>query len=486
MAKKARRSKDQPRFEWPTGDGGKFALLAVCVLCQLITIGITWPLWQVRTEPIHLPVLPLPPLPFGVALVASLAVVLWKPKIGVAIHGGLFAAACVFDQTRVLPQVWTPIIFMAALAWQPMQRFARWYLAAMWVWAGVHKFISPEWWNVHSLSMLALVNAEWISLSAGFAGGVAASELGLGLLAIFKPKWAAFACPALHLGIALFLSPLGADWNYSVIPWNIATAIVGFWVLRFQPTERNAWEVYAAAALLIIPAGFYIGWTSPYIAHVLYSGHTPRAMISTPETAGEITGWKETAAPFPQQRRVYLQYFFQTANTGDKLHIADSRWLLNDLYYEKEETGLRLLTREEFMNANEFNVRGSFVDDRNSSMALSLAGAEMLKREANAPIYAIAFPPERFRPELLKHLNGLRNIEQIQLSGTSIEDDDLRWLKPLHRLSILSLNQTAVTDKGMQLLHDRPKFEILQVHGTAVSEEALSRVIKQPKENGGD
>lgn len=462
MVKKARRKPKQSGFKWPTGDGWSFALLAICVISQWITLAITWQLWEVRTEPVHLPILPIPQAPFGLFMAATALAVLIKPKIGAATHAGVFLAACAFDQTRMLPQIWMHILFMAAIAWRPMARFSRWYLAAMWVWAGLHKFISTAWWRVHSISMLALINTEWTWLHSWFAGIVAASELALGLLAIFKPKWAAIACPLLHLGIALFLSPMGANWNYSVIPWNITTAIVGCWLLWNQPEERKRWELYAAAALLIVPAGFYIGWTSPYFAHVLYSGGTPKAMISSPDGASEITGWDVTASPFPQQRRIYAQFFQQTAQVGDKLHIADPRWLLNDLYYEKTEAGVRRLTLDEFDKANSYGVRGSFVDNRESSMALSLTGATMMTRENRGPIYAIEFNAEKFDADSLKHLQGLRNLEQIQLSGTSISDEDLRWLQSLHRLRGLGLNNTSVTEEGLELLKDLPELDVIQ------------------------
>src|SRR5690606_13116563 len=64
---------------------------------------LTWPLWQSRAEPPHLPLLPLP-LPFGLLLLATLALALWRPRPGTLLHAGLLALAMLADQLRLQPQ----------------------------------------------------------------------------------------------------------------------------------------------------------------------------------------------------------------------------------------------------------------------------------------------------------------------------------------------------------------------------------------------
>lgn len=480
MVKKNKRETKQQRFPWPTGDQTKFALLVVSVACQLATIAITWSLWEARETPIHLPMLPLPAFPFGLLLVASLLFTLLQPRIGVCITGALLAVACCFDQLRIQPQVFTPFLLTAAIAFEPCQRFGRWYLAAMWFWAGLHKLVSASWWTTGSFYLLARLGPDIAHAHVAFAAVVALSELLLGLFALFKPKWAAFGCVALHVGIALFLSPIGANWNCSVIPWNLATAIVGCWLLRNQFTDLKRWEIATAGVLLVIPAGFYVGVTTPYFAHVLYSGGAPRAMFSSQADAREIVGWDELAVPFPQQRRLYLQYFRQLALPGDKLHIADPRAFFSDLYLEMQPNGaIAEITAEDFVTAKQpGGVRGSFIENRNDILALSLAHVEMRSRHASAPVFAVVFTAENYHPDLLQHLSGLPNIEQIQLSGTSVADDDLRALQPLHRLVGLGLNNTKITDRGVFMLKENLQLRVIECEGTAISQDALKQVLK--------
>ena len=84
-------------------DAGNVALLrGVVIACQALTIGITWPLWQARSEPPTLPLIPWAAawrIDFGAALLASLALALWSwtalvavPMAAPALAGGASAA----------------------------------------------------------------------------------------------------------------------------------------------------------------------------------------------------------------------------------------------------------------------------------------------------------------------------------------------------------------------------------------------------------
>jgi len=469
------------------------ALLAACVVSLLATFMLTWPLWNARAEPPHLPIeLPLLPtcwlsaiqIPFGWILVGLLPILLVKPKPGLAIHAALFGVACLFDRHRLLPQIGMQYVLMAALVYEPGNskpgpRLVRWFLAIVWIWTGFHKLISADWWGYISWTLLARLDFSFdlTPYHVGFAAIVCLSEISLGVLAIFKPKQAAWFCLALHLGIALFLSPFGAGWNYSVIPWNIATAIIGAWVLRREPTPLKRIEVYALAALAIIPIGFYAGITNVVFAHVLYSGNTPSAMITTSTGSREIVGWKLTDAPFPESRSTHAQHFQFVAEPGDKLHIADPRWLLGDLYYHKNNDGnVIAISREEFLHPQDDTLEGALFDSRDAAFQLTRAGALMLRREEFGPIYAIAFEPKSFESNQLQHLKGLPNIEQVELSGTDVTDDDLRMLQSLIRLEAIAINNTSVTDKGIMHLKENRKLELIQHAGTEITDAALNEL----------
>ena len=210
-----------------------FWLLLIAVAAQAISIAITWPLWNVRSTGCpHLPVFEgLPQISFGWLLLFTLALIPFRPRTGVWVHFILLLVATLFDQMRAQPQFLATWVLMIAATYQTGAALTRWFLASLWIWAGVHKLISPDWMSHRSANMTAALSLDVESFSLIVAYSVALSEILVGLLAWFKPRWAALGCVVLHVGIVIYLSPLFRDWNYSVFPWNLATAVIGFWVL---------------------------------------------------------------------------------------------------------------------------------------------------------------------------------------------------------------------------------------------------------------
>ena len=49
-----------------------YVFLCVAVMAQLITIGITWELWQTRSYPVHVPAFDVSQIDFGWIMIASL------------------------------------------------------------------------------------------------------------------------------------------------------------------------------------------------------------------------------------------------------------------------------------------------------------------------------------------------------------------------------------------------------------------------------
>ena len=95
-------------------------------------------------------------------------------------------------------------------------------------------------------------------------------------------------------------------------------------------------------------------------------------------------------------------------------------------------------------------------------------------------IFAIQFSPEKFDAEHLKYLNGVSNVEEIQLSDTNFTDADLKSLPALPKLVGLGLSRTQVTDQGIEQLmlnRDRkfPRLEFIIADETSVSDELLQR-----------
>ena len=467
----------------------RFFLLLVPVIAQLVTIWITWDLWQVRESPPLLPLLNLGgfQMSFTWTLTAAIAMVVWFPRVGVWFQLGVLLLAVGLDQFRFVPQVFFLWLLMAAVVFDWLAVLSRWYLASFWIWTGLHKLLSPDWLGYRSYELLSAsetgLDPAGFYLVFGWAIGLA--ELSLGLVACFRPRWAAYGCIALHSGIALFLLTLFQNGNDSVIPWNLAMSVVGYWILIQAAKRANITpgEYLALILFLLIPFGFYTGWVGRTPAHVLYSENMPHGYVTHRQTPHELVrGWGALGVPFPNERGTLKQYFSLTAKVGEKLHIRDPRPWLSDQFWLRTEEGIVELSQREFLEAGPQTPAGVMLDDPRSLFALSQAGVQMRKKDANSMVFAVVFPPETFDPSLLALLAGLKNIEQIQLSDTAVSDDDLHHLKGLTKLNGLGLNGTAVTDAGLSQLEGMPELKILQYRGTRMTPEAVERLTR-PKGN---
>ena len=414
------------------GSRRRYAMLVVAILCQLATVAITWKLWQVRDHPVNLPVYSgLPEISFGWAMMVSLVIAAVLPKYGVPLHWITLITASAFDQFRLEPQFFGLAMLMLVYFGDGGLRISRWYLVAMWIWTGIHKFLSPEWMGYLSWGIVDRAGLPADNLYLPFAIGVAATELTLGLLACFRPRIAAKLCVAVHLGIVVFLSPLFTEMNYSVIPWNIAIAVVGYWILMqygLEKPEPNRqlprWEKAVIGLLMVVPIGFYFGWVDRSFCHVMYSGNLPSGLVTTRQGPIEFDSYDQLAVPFPHERRLFRLYFARTAQSGDKLHIADPRTLLDDQYFALRSDGPQPITAEEFFGATQIGgdakrdqVLGAGIDDQRSLFALSQAGVRMLRRTDQSVVYAAAFTPETFDRQLVPYLKGLPNLQQIQFAA---------------------------------------------------------------------
>jgi hypothetical protein len=333
---------------WPfagraAADAGLLMLAARLVTagCLTATLLVTWPLWQTRDLPPMLPALPLPAVDLGVALLAAMAVVLMAPLHGMAVLTALLAYAVAVDQTRLQPEVVSLLFLLWGTLPIPTARaFARAHLVSMWFFAGLNKLLSPDFIDGTSQWLLSGIMANppaWLDRNAGYF--IACGEMSIGILALLPRtrKLAALAAVALHAGILLDLSPLGHDWNEAVWPWNVALAIAGaalIWTWDGHPLTcvRSCCRSLRPGliALLVAPAGFYVGVTDAYLAHNLYSSNTARAEVlcagPCPEARQPSWTWGALNVPLPPEHRLYKGYFRETCRPGDVLMITDTRW----------------------------------------------------------------------------------------------------------------------------------------------------------------
>lgn len=196
------------------------------VLAQIATVIITWPLWAVRLpasgQP-NLPVVDVFQLPFGWAMLISAVLPIlnrrWRPWVHLFV---LVTASC-FDQFRLQPQFYFNWLLIWSACSENGQRVLRWALIAMWLWAGLHKLVSPEWLGWRSWDFLYRSGWGLEQFHLALAVAIGLAEISVGVLALAKPKWVAVGCVLLHLGIVGLL--IVNVQNYSVLPWNLATAI---------------------------------------------------------------------------------------------------------------------------------------------------------------------------------------------------------------------------------------------------------------------
>ena len=93
-------------------------------------------------------------------------------------------------------------------------------------------------------------------------------------------------------------------------------------------------------------------------------------------------------------------------------------------------------------------------------------------------IYAVEIPSNRYDAELLDQLHGLPNLEQLQLAGCDVTDNDLRRLETCDNLWGIGLNSTGVTDDGLLFLAKLPKLRHVELEDTNTSS-TLRRQLEQ-------
>jgi hypothetical protein len=317
-------------------------LRVVVAVCQALTIGITWPLWQARSEPPTLPLLDALArcgVDCGAALLASLALVLWRPRAGALVHLLLLAAAIALDETRMQPQVISlALLLVATLPGAGARLFGIAQLVSLWGWSGVHKLLSPAFFEEGG----HLVTHRFHDCPVGVARALvvvfAAGEVALAVAACVprtRPHARRLGA-AMHLAILAWLSPLALDLNVSVWPWNAALAFAAWVVLApSSETWRAAWRCaprlarVVVAAELIAPAGFELGVVPAPFAHALYCHSTPRALWLHADGAVTPLGdLPELNVFLPGTYHALVATFRARAQPGDRLVIVERRRFL--------------------------------------------------------------------------------------------------------------------------------------------------------------
>ncbi len=484
-----------------------FIFLLLTVIAQSATIVISWDAWQARGLQASIPNLPWygspPQLDYGYLLLGSLAIAILSPrKMGVAIHLLILLLAISTDQFRCQPQIIAIAVLMTACVYPRCKKMAVWFLVTMWFWAGVHKLVSPDWIGEVTYYLLLREQFDWGAVRVwdhhqAFAVFVAIAELSLGIMAWLRPKLAAPFCVFTHVGIGIFLILIG--WNFSVLPWNFCTAITGTWLIwtitdrgDSVPLPDSRFGKGVVLCLMVVPIGFYFGVVRHSLGHVLYSANFPEAVITSAHGPKVCEAIAELHVPFPRHRKAFLDFFRLTGQPGWKLHMRQYRWGGSDQYFAmNQHKDIHSINRAQFFSADNGTLPGIALDDRRKLFQLDKAFhnanddlakddpalAKILKRDANAMAWAIQFNPKTFDRRWLKLLDGLPNLEQVQLSRCDINDGDLRYVSGLIRLQGIGLEGTAITDQGLRHLRNLPRLNIILAGQTSITEEAIKATI---------
>lgn len=308
-------------------------LLAACLATTLL---LTWPLWQARDFPPLLPVMDFPQFSIGGLLLAACGLLAVWPRLGLAVCWMGFTLAMLLDQTRIQPQLVSMLMLsLATINWQPGVLVARASLVSLWLFAGIHKVLSPAYYRFF---IPWLLGPEWdtatgVAVAAGLAFGEIA--LGIGCLIPATRTLVAVGGLLLHLTALVLLSPIGLDWNSAVWPWNLALAAACLAVVlpwrgwglgecwRESPGVVKAW----AAGLLVMPMGYYVGIVDAYLAGCVYAYNTPQASLCTAFDRTDIGGQvKKLNVPLPPAPRLFKAFFLQVGRPGTWLEIEDPRW----------------------------------------------------------------------------------------------------------------------------------------------------------------
>jgi uncharacterized membrane protein YphA (DoxX/SURF4 family) len=311
--------------------------LAVTALA--ISYIVTWPLWQVRSALSQLPPnLPefdfLPQLDVGPLMLATLAIVLWRPWLGITIHTVALLAAIGLDQMRIQPEFISLVILLwGSLASRTGVLLCRTHLIAMWFYAGLHKLLSADYLAGRGQQMWqALVPSLPDSAAMVGAISVAVIEIVLAVLVVIRRTRRVAAWMACGLHLCILLGLVSRNWNHAVWAWNVAIALGAPLVLLgwregfvSSVLQRPRWARAAVAVLLLSPLAFYVGRLDAYLAHCLYSSNTPVATLEGHKHSLNRETMDQLGVPFPPAHRLYEQYFAITAEPDALLHIRDPR-----------------------------------------------------------------------------------------------------------------------------------------------------------------
>lgn len=242
-----------------------------------------------------------------------------KKKIFPLLTIGALALLCCLDLSRLQPWVWCYFLILSLGVLKGDATAFRLLLAGIYTWSGLNK-LSPYFaegnfsWFCEAFALTKNA-AHWPALGYGVA--ILETALGLGLIWPKTSKIAAWGLVAMHALILVFLVKL--QWNYVVIPWNIALAVM-LWLLVVSGRFDNKALIikslvnWPAAVLLLVwvfPALYWLGMWPYTLSWQLYSNNQAEATFES-----DRSNFAQNAAMLHQ----WDQYAF---DNGARLQLDD-------------------------------------------------------------------------------------------------------------------------------------------------------------------
>jgi hypothetical protein len=284
-------------------------------LALLACMACSWKLWQTRPLYPLVPVaglVPALPSPWdGLVLIGwcgLIAALAWRPDSNRLVGLVLVVMAMLFlqDQSRLWPSFYQFfLLLLLRSGYRPTAADAaaeaarvlagmRFLVAAIYVWAGIHK-LTPQFftdqfpWFVEPLTGWLPFEPPWLS-QIGLLAALAESLLGLGLLSDRFRRASLVGLLLMHGLIFFCIGPLRGQWNNAAWLWSQAAAVITLLLFFRAPAFRFgtmlAGPLRAAIrpAVVLVLAGIlpalngFNRWDSALSFNV-YSGNVSQAEI---------------------------------------------------------------------------------------------------------------------------------------------------------------------------------------------------------------
>ncbi len=255
----------------------------VCVFF-LTGIAISLPLWHgQRIFPLIpvLPGMPAIPAPFDYILlgllIAGLLLGVWRPDRRLTMTILILTGFMIFmDQMRLQP--WVLIYFLVLIPyslvdlrdeknrkkWGPLViSYIQILLVGVYLWSGLHKFTPSFVELIYPMLLKGLFRVTdgswWLEYNElGYAVAIIEVLNGIGLIFPKTRKVAALSAILSHLLIMAWISPLGGNTNYVVLPWNMAMILLVLLSAWGMNNKLNLWPAnhtamrWATAGLVLL------------------------------------------------------------------------------------------------------------------------------------------------------------------------------------------------------------------------------------------